>query len=94
MYRLCAEFILILVQKISYPPPVLPEPLAEEEFVNIFQKLTNKCAGLYCFCNSTPYNMYVKVDLKVDTPGLKVDIASNFADWEKRLYMSFFLRFE
>ena len=67
MYRLCAEFILILVQKISYPPPVLPEPLAEEEFVNIFQKLTNKCAGLYCFCNSTPYNMYVKAD----TPGLK-----------------------
>ena len=72
MYRLCAEFILILVQKISYPPPVLPEPLAEEEFVNIFQKLTNKCVGLYCFCNSTPYYMYVKVDLKVDTPGLKV----------------------
>ena len=55
MYQICLLFIIfILVEKISYPPAVLARTLSDEEIVNLFRKLTNKC--LICPVFAIPHN--------------------------------------
>ena len=62
MYQICSYlFSFILVEKISYPPVVLARILSDEEIVNLFRKLTNKC--LICPVFAIPHNSSMTISL-------------------------------